>query len=51
MDAGIAELRRMIDEAKRIVIFTGAGISTEVRHPRFPQSRRHLDEDAADRLF
>ena len=35
MDAGIAELRRMIDEAKRIVIFTGAGISTESGIPDF----------------
>ena len=47
----IAELRRMIDEAQRIVIFTGAGISTESGHSRFPQSRRHLDQDAADRFL
>ena len=51
MEPDIAELRRMIDEAQRIVFFTGAGISTEFGHSRFPQSRRHLDADEADRLF
>ena len=35
-DPDIAELRRMIEEAQRIVVFTGAGISTGVGHPRFP---------------
>ena len=35
MDPEIAELRRMIDEAQRIVIFTGAGISTESGIPDF----------------
>jgi NAD-dependent deacetylase len=35
MDADIAELRRWIDEAHRIVIFTGAGISTESGIPDF----------------
>jgi NAD-dependent deacetylase len=35
MDAEIAELRRWIDEADRIVIFTGAGISTESGIPDF----------------
>ena len=34
-DPGIAELRRMIDEAGRIVVFTGAGISTESGIPDF----------------
>jgi NAD-dependent deacetylase len=34
-DPDIAELRRMIDEARRIVIFTGAGISTESGIPDF----------------
>jgi NAD-dependent deacetylase len=35
MDADVAELRRMIEEAQRIVIFTGAGISTESGIPDF----------------
>jgi NAD-dependent deacetylase len=35
MDAETTELRRMIDEAERIVIFTGAGISTESGIPDF----------------
>jgi NAD-dependent deacetylase len=35
MDAEIAELQRWIDEANRIVIFTGAGISTESGIPDF----------------
>lgn len=35
MDAGIAELQRWIAEARRIVIFTGAGISTESGIPDF----------------
>jgi len=34
-DPGIAELRRMIDEARRLVVFTGAGISTESGIPDF----------------
>ena len=34
-DPGIGELRRMIDEARRIVVFTGAGISTESGIPDF----------------
>jgi NAD-dependent deacetylase len=34
-DPAIAELRRMIDEAQRIVVFTGAGISTESGIPDF----------------
>src|SRR6201995_2360882 len=35
LDPGIAELRRMIDEAQRIVFFTGAGITTESGIPDF----------------
>src|SRR4051812_3139613 len=35
MEPDIAELRRMIDEAQRIVFFTGAGISTESGIPDF----------------
>ena len=35
MDPDIAELRQMIEEAKRVVIFTGAGISTESGIPDF----------------
>jgi NAD-dependent protein deacetylase/lipoamidase len=35
MNREIAELRRIIDEARRIVIFTGAGISTESGIPDF----------------
>ena len=34
-DPGVAELRRMIEEARRIVVFTGAGISTESGIPDF----------------
>ncbi len=34
-DANLEELRRMIDEARRIVFFTGAGISTESGIPDF----------------
>jgi NAD-dependent deacetylase len=34
-DPAIAELRRMIEEANRIVVFTGAGISTESGIPDF----------------
>ena len=34
-DPGIAELRRMIEEAHRVVFFTGAGISTESGIPDF----------------
>ena len=32
-DQEIAELRRLIADARRIVVFTGAGISTEFGHP------------------
>ncbi len=35
MDPDIAELRQMIEEAERVVIFTGAGISTESGIPDF----------------
>jgi NAD-dependent deacetylase len=35
MDADTAELRQMIEDARRIVIFTGAGISTESGIPDF----------------
>src|ERR1700759_5658806 len=35
LDPGVAELRRMIDEAQRVVVFTGAGISTESGIPDF----------------
>jgi len=35
MDADTAELRRLIEEASRIVVFTGAGISTESGIPDF----------------
>lgn len=35
MDADVAELRRMIEEAQRVVVFTGAGISTESGIPDF----------------
>jgi NAD-dependent deacetylase len=35
MEADVAELRRMIKEAQRVVIFTGAGISTESGIPDF----------------
>ena len=35
MDAGTAELRRLIADARRIVVFTGAGISTESGIPDF----------------
>jgi NAD-dependent deacetylase len=34
-DRDIAELRQMIEEARRIVVFTGAGISTESGIPDF----------------
>ena len=34
-DPDIGELRRMIEEAQRIVVFTGAGISTELGIPDF----------------
>ena len=34
-DPEITELRRMIEEAQRIVFFTGAGISTESGIPDF----------------
>ena len=51
MDPDTAELRQMIEEARRVVIFTGAGISTEFGHPGFSQPWRDMDEDATDRLF
>ena len=35
MEPDVAELRRMVEEAQRIVIFTGAGISTESGIPDF----------------
>jgi len=35
MDRDIAELRRLIDAAERVVVFTGAGISTESGIPDF----------------
>jgi NAD-dependent deacetylase len=35
MDPDTAELRQMIEEARRVVIFTGAGISTESGIPDF----------------
>ena len=35
MDPSITELRRMIEEAQRVVFFTGAGISTESGIPDF----------------
>src|SRR4029077_5664442 len=34
-DSGIAALARLIDEARRAVVFTGAGISTESGIPDF----------------
>src|ERR1700732_3399998 len=34
-DSGAAALRRMLDEARRVVVFTGAGISTESGIPDF----------------
>ena len=46
----IDRLRDMIDGAKRIVAFTGAGISTEFGHPRLPLAGRHLDQVPADLL-
>ena len=49
-DPDIAELAHLIDEARRAVVFTGAGISTEFGHSRFPQPRRHLDQNGADRF-
>jgi NAD-dependent deacetylase len=33
--SGVAELKRMLDRAKRVVVFTGAGISTESGIPDF----------------
>ena len=35
MDSGLAELRRLLDGARRAVVFTGAGISTESGIPDF----------------
>ncbi len=35
MDDDIAALRRLIEEARRVVVFTGAGISTELGIPDF----------------
>jgi NAD-dependent deacetylase len=35
MDSAIRDLRRMLDEASRVVVFTGAGISTESGIPDF----------------
>ena len=35
MDRDLAELRRMLDEAGRVVVFSGAGISTESGIPDF----------------
>jgi len=35
MDRDLAELRRLIDAAERVVVFTGAGISTESGIPDF----------------
>jgi len=46
----IERLRDMIGSAKRIVAFTGAGISTESGIPDFPFAGRHLDQIPADLL-
>jgi len=35
MDSDVAELRRLLDRARRVVMFTGAGISTESGIPDF----------------
>ena len=51
VDREIAELARAIARARRTVVFTGAGISTEFGHSRFPQPRRDLDPHGADRLL
>ena len=51
IDREIAELARAIARARRAVVFTGAGISTEFGHSRFPQPRRDLDAHGADRLL
>ena len=51
IDREIAELARAIARARRAVVFTGAGISTEFGHSRFPQPRRDLDPHGADRLL
>ncbi len=36
----VRRLRELIDTARRVVVFTGAGISTEFGHPRFPLAGR-----------
>ena len=46
----IERLKEAIGSARRIVAFTGAGISTEIRHSRLPLAGRHLDEIQADLL-
>ena len=47
----IVYLARMLGDARRIVLFTGAGISTGVGHSRLSQPRRPLDQADADRLL
>ncbi len=44
------DLKAMIAEAESIVVFTGAGISTESGIPGLPQPGRRLEPDEADRL-
>jgi len=43
-------LRAMLERARRVAIFTGAGISTESGIPDFPLPRRRLEPDEPDLL-
>ena len=45
-DSDAAAVRRLIKQARRAVVFTGAGISTESGDPGFPRPVRGLDADA-----
>ena len=51
MDQELEEFADLIQAADRIVLFTGAGISTEFGHPGFSQPGRDLDQTNANRLL
>ena len=51
-DAELEEFRSLIDEAQRVVVFTGAGISTESGIPDFRSPGCNLDSPGhADRFL
>ena len=49
-DPDLERLRSLVENARRAVVFTGAGISTESGNPRLPQPGRHVVAPPSGRL-